>query len=252
MQPPICSFATKLRTVHDKNIMSTLKLSNACLAGQPHKRLRYDEDVSGDGRQDYEDMLIRNDTENQRYISDRVQEKRPRIIASNVLALEKLAWLGEDKKTRTSSRASSLDKEPNLFPGISTIDDCARSLNSFFLVRSFEFPIKYTFSSMVSLMARFQIVTDQNDFEKWANFKSIKGNGRSKNQRAFWEYAFYEDRRDEHYRLKWSLAHPSRHFTQQALDDSWQGVRNSFGHIQMPRCLRTRNSPHIFGIVEAK
>jgi hypothetical protein len=179
-------------------------------------------------------------------------EIRKKFRMDNIQILEKMAWLGEDKTTRTSPRASSLDKEPSLFPGISTIDDCARSLNSFCLVMCYNLNIKDTFNAMILAMKQFGIAADVKDFDKWTNFISNKGKdtvGRPKSQKQFWEYSFYEDRRDEHYRLKWSLAHPSRHFTNEALDDSWLGIKTFEGHIEAPDQLRPEP---LFGIVTAK
>ena len=181
------------------------------------------------------------------------QSEEGRVDLSVLERIEEIAWLGEDDTHRTSARTSSLDKEPSLFNGISKIDDAARSLNALCLVCFFHQAIKGAFDGMCLIMRDIALAKEE-DFKLWAAFKCIsKGDsGRSKDQRAFWEYAFYEDRRDEYNRLKWSLAHPCRHFTQHALDNSWEGVRNYLGQFEKPKTLRTPDMPHIFGIVEAQ
>ena len=66
--------------------------------------------------------------------------------------------------------------------------------------------------------------------EAWRDFID-PADGRNKTSKHYFDANFYEKRTEEHMRLKLSLMHPSPHYTLDALDHSWHGVRSKMGHF---------------------
>jgi len=162
----------------------------------------------------------------------------------------KTNWNGEDPTTRVSPRVRNLDVA--LFSGASLLDDCARSSNMRLLVLGFRFDVRQSFQGLVELMTTSLCCRDRELLQTWASY--VDHVGQKKSSQAFWEANFYNDRFDEHMRLKQSLIHPSRHFTMDALKNSWHGVRttlgpfgSSFDMIHNP----TKDTSSIFGIASA-
>jgi hypothetical protein len=96
-------------------------------------------------------------------------------------------------------------------------------------------------------------VADEAHLNAWQSFVYTVEN-MSKNSQVFWEVNFYQDRTEEHMRLKQSLMHPSPHYTFDALQNSWVGERSVMGHfgvlLDMVHDPITKYSS-IFGITRA-
>ena len=185
-----------------------------------------------------------------------VRRSRTRVIAENVVEFQKWANLGEVKTTRNSPRSASLENARELFEGVSRFDECTRLMISFCHIKCFHFTVKISFKFMIGKILKFNLVNNRDMINSWAAYECKIGCGKKKSQREFWETAFYDDRRDEYQRLKYSLVYPSRIFTFGALDSSWRGLRDRLGVEVGPRDEFTfQFAPKtrvFFGIVDAK
>lgn len=160
-------------------------------------------------------------------------------------------WNGEDPTSRVSPRAKALDDL--LFHGATLLDDCARSSNQRYLILCFRLTIRDTFQAFQLAMMKSTVVDDAH-FEFWRVYVYTVGETKQKNSQVFWELNFYQDRQEEHTRLKQSLMHPSPHYTFDALQNSWVGERSLMGHFGVLHDLVhdpiTKDSS-IFGITRA-
>ena len=74
-------------------------------------------------------------------------------------------------------------------------------------------------------------IVDEAHFEFWRVYVYTAGETKPKTSQVFWELNFYQDRQEEHTRLKQSLMHPSPHYTFDALQNSWVGERSRMGNF---------------------
>ena len=163
-------------------------------------------------------------------------------------------WNGEDPSSRVSERVRHLDTD--LFIGATLLDDCARSSNQRLVVYGFRLYLKAAFPLLLNQVRHFKLCEDEALLQSWINF-TVKGDdGRKKTTESFWTSNFYQDRNDEHLRLKTSLHHPSHHYTFRALRHSWLGERSHmgpFGTFYEEEVLHNTNSntSSVFGISTA-
>jgi hypothetical protein len=136
------------------------------------------------------------------------------------------SWNGEDSSSRVSERVRNLDTD--LFPGATLLDEYARSNNQRFLVYGFRLYLKETFAVIASQLIKCQLCRPEIR-QKWVDYTIRVDGGRAKSTESFWCSNFYQDRLEEHLRLKTSLQHPSHHYTFGALKNSWYGERSRMG-----------------------
>jgi hypothetical protein len=177
----------------------------------------------------------------------------PGLSELNIKKAEKYMarnWNGEDPSIRVSPRVKVLNDQ--LFPGASLIDDCSRSSNRRLLILGLRLTLRETFQAFELGMLNGK-VTDEAHFKAWQTFV-YASEGKQKNSQAFWELNFYQDRAEEHIRLKQSLIHPSPHYTFDALKCSWVGERAKMGHFGNINDLvhnSSTNTSSVFGISRA-
>jgi len=152
-------------------------------------------------------------------LNEQDKKKAAKFIASN--------WNGEDPSIRVSPRVERLDEI--LFPGASLIDDCARSSLQKFLVLGLRMRGDRTFDAFINCMRDSKVVPMEY-VEAWKDFIDPE-DSRNKSSKHYFDANFYEKRTEEHLRLKLSLMHPSSHYTLDALENSWRGVRSKMGHF---------------------
>ena len=166
----------------------------------------------------------------------------------NTERLTAFNWNGEDPTSRVSQRARNL--EVLLFPGATLLDDCARSYIGRLLLVGYRLEARSVFMALVGFLKTAGCSENEQLIDNWASFTD-KSDKKGKTTQAYWETNFYNDRADEHMRLKQSLMHPSYHYTLNALYNSLHGVRSTvgpFGEISDLLHRPAMNTSSIFGI----
>lgn len=141
---------------------------------------------------------------------------------------------GEHRVARTTKRSKKLE---GLFAGATEIDLAARSTIPRLVLYFFIQKSSVAFEECCKLMVNCKL-TNRASIDEWAKFKE---DGKRSSQ-YHWEYQFNMKRSQFTHRLKWSLIHPSHHFTQHALLDAWHGMRGRFNYLP----------PEYFGTVNAR
>ena len=160
-------------------------------------------------------------------------------------------WLGEVSLTRVSERKGNVDTD--IFPGARLIEEYARSFVRKFLVVGLRIPHQKMGQAVVETMASAKCCRDLQLINDWAGYVvEVERNGRQKTSLSYWASSLYNERSEEHLRLKQSLDHPSHHFTLSALQKSWTGARSTmgpFGEIEGTKLLHLPGAESsVFGI----
>ena len=153
------------------------------------------------------------------------------MTADDVKTITRLTernWLGEVSLTRVSERKGNVDTD--IFPGARLIEEYARSFVRKFLVVGLRIPHQQMGQAVVELMGLAKCCRDLQLINEWAGYVvEVERNGRQKTSLSYWASSMYNERSEEHLRLKHSLVHPSHHFTLSALQKSWNGFRSTMG-----------------------